>query len=390
MRRVSLLLLIVSLATTLIGLLVSLPNRANMLFMPSGSGGGISPDGSFIQAPATGVTGAAAGSLRTVYGTFSFGDLYAPVPHYGGGQLYIPLLNGVQMEPGQTFVWAQFFYVGYGGNAFAMVTGDQLQASWSNSSWNGDNGGTGPGPFTGFPGFGGANQIPVGTPTPPTLPTAWAGPYTPSADGTAISGGTGTLTSARGDGGIWTFGAASGGGYIMQRQGITVSTPNSGSLTPYIVTDMQISAFGSLFFKTVDTVWHVWSGHQANASTGPPGTVPIPVAVNFTPNGSLPHVTVGSADGTFVAGVVTTMSDGGSSVGTLSIGLDFNTGTRLLRNWNSADPCPSSCSANTTIVVCGVGTIGTGLGCVGTYNGSSSPVTVTQNGASIVSKINAQ
>jgi hypothetical protein len=390
MRRVGLLLLVVALATTLVTLLVSLPNRANMLFMVSGSGGGISPDGSFIQAPATGVTGAAAGSLRTVYGTFSFGDLYAPVPHYGGGQLYIPLLNGVQMEPAQTFVWAQFFYVGYGGNAFAMVTGDQLEASWSNSSWNGDNGGTVPGPFTGFPGFGAANQIPVGTPTPPTLPTAWAGPYTPSADGTAISGGSGLLTAARGDGGLFTFGAASGGGYIMQRQGITVSTPNSGSLTPYIVTNMQVSAYGSLFFKTVDTVWHVWSGHQANASTGPPGTVPIPVAVNFTPNGSLPHVTVGSPDGTFVAGVVTTMSDGGSSVGTLSIGLDFNTGTRLLRNWNSADPCPSSCSANTTIVVCGVGTIGTGLGCVGTYNGSSAPVTVTQNGASIVSKINAQ
>ncbi len=370
-------------------LLVPLAASANLLQAPTMAG--LTPDGSFIQAPTTGNTGAAAGSLRTVYGTFSFGDLYAPVPHYGGGQLYIPLLNGVQMEPAQTFVWAQFFYVGYSGQAFAMVTGDQLEASWSNNSWNGDTGGTGPGPFTGFPGSGGATQIPVGIPTPPTLPTAWAGPYTPSADGTAISGGTGLLTAARGDGGVFTFGASGGGGWIMQRQGITVSTPNSGSLTPYIVTDMEVSAYGSLFFKTAgDAVWHVWNGYQANASTGPPGTVPIPVAINFTPNGSLPHVTVGSPDGTFVAGVITTTSDGSPFAGTLTPGLDFNTGTQLLRNWNVADPCPLACSATSTIVVCGSGAIGTPLGCSGTYNGSSSPVTATQNGASIVSKINAQ
>ncbi len=355
-------------------LLVPLAASANLLQAPTTAG--LTPDGSFIQAPTTGDTGAAAGSLRTVYGTFSFGDLYAPIPHYGGGQLYIPLLNGVQMEPAQTFVWVQFFYVGYSGNAFAMVTADQLEASWSNNSWNGDNGGTGPGPFTGFPGSGGANQIPVGTPTPPPLPTAWAGPYMASADGTAIAGGAGTLTSARGDGGIWTFGAAGGGGWIMQRQGITVSTPNSGSLTPYIITDMEVSAFGSLFFKTVDTVWHVWSSHQANASTGPPGTVPIPVSINFSP--PLPMVTVGSPDGTLITTATMTMSDLSAFTGTLTPGLDFNTGTQELRSGGFT----TGSSGSVKIV------FNSRSG--STYNGSSSPVTATQNGASIVSKINAQ
>ncbi len=345
-----------------------------------GVGPVLSHDGSFIQGPATGNTGAAAGSLTTVYGTATFGDLYAPIPHYGGGQFYVPLLNGVPVNPSYYFNWVQFFYVGFGGNLFAMLTADQLVAGWTDSAWNGDNGATGPGPFTGFPGFGGAAEVPAGTPTPPALPTPWAGPYTPSSDGTAISGGTGSLTSARGDGGVWTFGASGGGGWVLQRQGITVSTTNSGSLNPYVVTDMQINAQGSLFFKTVDTVWHVWNCWQPNPVATVPTAGPIPVSINFSP--PLPHVTVGSADGVFVSNVIVTMSDGSPFAGTLSIGLDFGTGTQLLKSSNTGcgvlgPPC---------IAVCGSGT----MGCTGTYNGSNSPVTVTQNGASLVAKINAQ
>src|SRR5439155_22642000 len=104
-------------------------------------------------------------------------------------------------------------------------------------------------------------------PTPPALPGSFLLPYTPSADGTAISGGTGILTTRDG---LWTFGASGGGGWQLMRNGVPVwvqgSQPVSiGSSTPgttYVVTNVQVNSHGCLFFQTTDTVWHVWNGAQ--------------------------------------------------------------------------------------------------------------------------------
>jgi hypothetical protein len=66
------------------------------------------------------------GSVRTAYGTFTFGDLFASVPHYGGGQFYTPLLNGKPCNPSYPWAWAQSFEVDfvlavYGGSILARL-----------------------------------------------------------------------------------------------------------------------------------------------------------------------------------------------------------------------------------------------------------------------------
>ena len=88
-----------------------------------GAGFAITTDGSFIEAPVTGNTGAAAGSVKNAYGTWTLGDLFASVPHYGGGQFYTPLLNGKPCNPAYLCAWAQSFEVDFGGNLYSLFTG---------------------------------------------------------------------------------------------------------------------------------------------------------------------------------------------------------------------------------------------------------------------------
>ena len=300
--------------------------------------------------------------MRTAYGTWTFGDLFASVPHYGGDQFYVPLLNGVPANPAGsrlfTDIWSQFFFVGYGGQLYTLLTGDQLIAGWSLNSWQGDTGQTGP---DGFPGAGGV-QVPLGSPPLATLPSfVWAGPYTPSPDGTSISGGTGSLTTADG---FWTFGTARGGGsYDLVLNGVPVSVTAAGP-TAYTATNMQVNSHGCLFFQMPDTTWQVWNCHQANPSRGPTSS-PIPIQLNFSP--PLPIVPMSSSVGTFLTMVTTMMSDRSTFTGTLTIGLDPH--------------------GQQSTVAMGSSTLVTNI----TPFNPQGPVTVTatQNGSSIVAQINA-
>jgi hypothetical protein len=71
----------------------------------------------------------------------------------------------------------------------------------------------------------------------------------------------------------------------------------------------------------------VWIGNQPNASTGPTA-LPIPTGIAFTPsNPSLSHT---APDGTTIATVTVTMSDGSTFSGTLAVGLD-NSGNQTAR-----------------------------------------------------------
>jgi hypothetical protein len=316
----------------------------------------LTPDGTDLEAPSTGQDGSSAGTLRTAYGFFSFGDLVEPNFRGGGPQFYEVMLNGFPVNPAFNVMLAQRMFVGFGGNLYASFIGDELIGAWTDNSWNGDNGQTGPGDF---PGAGG-NQVPIGVPTPPPLPSIWNGPYTPSPDGTSISGGVESLSTFEGE---WTFGAASGEGWVLQLNGVPVQDGLS-HFDPIIVTQMEVNAFGCLFVLIAGGGWQVWNCHQLNNVAGPTSG-PIPVRIRFPGGGAI--LPTGSPVGTLISAVDVQMSDGSPFVGTLTVGTDEG-GTQSMIN-----------SGNSAIVTN-----------VAPWAGSSfSPVTVTQNGCTLVSKLHA-
>jgi hypothetical protein len=83
----------------------------------------------------------------------------------------VPLLKGKPANPAGSApndqIFAEFLFVGRGGNAYALFTGDQFLSVCSLNSWQGYNGQDGP---DGFPGAG-TVQVPVGSPTPAALPS---------------------------------------------------------------------------------------------------------------------------------------------------------------------------------------------------------------------------
>src|SRR5438105_14119696 len=109
------------------------------------------------------------------------------------------MLNGKLAAPGFPFGQCQILRVDHGGNLDGLFTGDELWFYWGGNSWQGN---------TGLD----HTTPPDIWPTPPALPGSFLLPYTPSADGTAISGGTGILTTRDG---LWTFGASGGGGWQL-------------------------------------------------------------------------------------------------------------------------------------------------------------------------------
>jgi hypothetical protein len=303
----------------------------------------LSPDGEQIT-NGTGV-------LITKYGAWTFGEITAPHPHWGGGPLFQAMLNGKLAAPGFPFGQCQVLQVDHGGNLYGLFTGDELWYYWGGNSWQGN---------TGLD-----HSTPPGIwPTPPALPGSFLLPYTPSADGTAISGGTGVLTTRDG---LWTFGASGGGGWQLMLNGVPVWVQGSQPVsigsgtpgTPYVVTNMQVNSHDCLFFRTTDTVWHVWNGAQPNASTGPTSS-PIPINMTFFPsNPRIPH----TPDGTHIADVYVLMSDGSTFAGTL-------TGDQYCRG-----------SGTTAIVTNGTLPFPLGL---------TMTVTATQNGSSFTAVIDAQ
>src|ERR1700730_10021347 len=123
------------------------------------------------------IIGGAGGSLVTGYGTWTFGGELSPSPAYGGPPFFRILLNGKwTWSDNPMFGVAQKLTVANGGNIYAFH-GDQQWSSYTDYSWQ----------FTTSP-----DLVPV--PFDPT-PTTFTPPYTPSPDGTTISGGTGSLVT---------------------------------------------------------------------------------------------------------------------------------------------------------------------------------------------------
>ncbi len=282
----------------------------------------VSSDGSFITN--------GTGTLLTAHGLWSFGSLYAPTPAWGIGPFYQVLLNGQAAGPSQIFGGWQKLIVNFGGNMYGL-TFDHVWYQWVGGQWQ--------------PNFGAdAASGPASMPTPPALPTTFSGPYIPSPDGTAISGGTGSLTTLDG---VWTFGSANGGGWNLVLNGQTMWLSNSGTPgVPIAVTHLQVSSHGHLFYQTVDSAWHVWAGTQPNNSAlGAVGS-PIPVGMVFSP--SLATIHSGAAAGTVITTVSVIMNDGTSFAGSLSVGLDMSgtqtavaSGLRVVKNMSSIPVMPS-------------------------------------------------
>jgi hypothetical protein len=248
------------------------------------------------------------GTLVTAHGLWSFGSKFAPTPGWGIGPFYRVLLNGQQAGPAQLFGGWQKLVVGFGGNVYAL-TFDQLWYVWSGGQWQ---------PNDGADAFSG----PAATPTPSALPTPFAGPYAVSPDGTAISGGSGSLSTLEG---VWTFGAANGVGWNLVLNGLTVwnkDTASPGAGTPIAVTHLQVNSHGHLFLQTTDTAWHVWASSQPNPCVAGSIGMAVPVAVElFPPMNSVSHL---APDGTLLTTLYVTMSDGAAFTGTLTVGPDWN------------------------------------------------------------------
>jgi hypothetical protein len=231
------------------------------------------------------------GTLVNAYGTWGWGDKYVPGPGWAGGvDQYFVTLNGkpaygqnlkgpvrLTLSSGDIYGWEH----------------DQQWWLWRNYDWK---------DMVSSPDF---------VPTPGVSPTPnYSPPYTPSADGTAVSGGVGSLTTVDG---VWTFGAPGPfGGYLLMLNGI-VATQGTG------FTDMQVNAFGQMFMRQADSgqPWYAWNAMRFQPSAGPTSG-PIPVNASFDPPLNDPMIS--SPVGTFITTVSVVTSNGSPFAGTLAIG----------------------------------------------------------------------
>ncbi len=230
------------------------------------------------------------------------------------------LLNGKQVLPAGGFTaagQAQQLRVNYGGNLYG-ISFDQIWSLWGDYYWLANDGAD-------------LASGPAATPTPPGLPT-FAPPYTPSPEGTTISGGSGSVQTADG---IFTFGNASGSGWELKLNGLPIGQGF------FVVDQIKVYASGQLFFHRVNGSpgWYLWTGNQGTPSTGGPTSAPVPVDVRFSP--SHPSVVHTVPVGTHVADVLITMSDGSGFSGVIT--LDDTThmtvsGTSIVTN---ASPLPT-------------------------------------------------
>jgi hypothetical protein len=270
-------------------------NRAGQCTHTADATAGVSPDGSFIDAPSP--DGGGTQTLVTRYGTFGWSDRqFAPAGYDPAHPLCFSTLNGREMQPAYVTPHSRMV-VNFGGRLFA-VGRDELWDEWAGYYWQPN---------------GGANFAsgPAATPAHGPLPV-YSPPYTPSAENTSISGGTGTLTTAQG---IFGFGAVNGAGWDMTINGIPFLQPGSG----YPVNLLTVYGHGQLFLRITDGTWYAWLANQLNPSTGPVSG-PIPVAVAFSPTAN-PTIPISSTIGTVVvSNIVVTMSDGSGFSGTITLG----------------------------------------------------------------------
>ena len=226
---------------------------------------GNSPDGTVLHS-ATG------GSVKTVYGTFSFGDYYV---NRGSGldpDLY-PTLNGRPIEnpfgvEGAPITCRVLRVLDCG--QLACQTLSSVWNGWSSNSW--------------------AYLADLTEPLPwdPLPPSQVTPPFTPSADGTTMTAPPSTITS---EDGVWSFGPpASGGGYYLRLNGAAVATAGG---TGHVVDTIAINSHGRIWVHDFGGGWDIWQGQYmatffqiAGAGLAyppPPTALPIPSRLYITP-----------------------------------------------------------------------------------------------------------
>ncbi len=272
----------------------------------------LSPDGSKIVGnPA----GGSVDNLRliTAYGLVEMGTFQAPPDGTHAGTFNMPMLNGVQMNPGGPNVGAfgipammQLWIEGKG-NLYG-VSFDQLWSGWDRYTWVGN---------------GGADFVSGPSVTDPgPLPT-YNPPYTPSLDNSTISGGTGSLITNEGK---WEFGAVASGewpGWHLQLNGIEV-WEYLGGPGPVVVDQMTVHSHGRMFYHRTEGFkagWRLWAMHQQNDSTGPTAA-PVPIDLTISP--SRAQLPSGIQPNKFVADIVTKTSDGSPFTGSFTMATTDN------------------------------------------------------------------
>jgi hypothetical protein len=330
------------------------------------------PDQTAPAVPALSVDGAvlengSAGSLSTAYGVFTFEDLYAPAPpgrQFPNDRFFTVLLNGRPTAAQGQFQRLEVHAVTAAGdplfgqlNIFG-ISFDDIWFSFSNYLWVFNNGSP-PAPNPNYT----PTQNPGGG-TVRQLPTAWNPPYTTSGENAFITGGTGSLTT---EDGVWTFGAVSGSGWMVQLNGIPVAkTNNPDNILP--ATKLQVASRGCMFALDTSAQWHVWTGHTWSLSTGPTN-LPIPKRMRFSPivggvnviqsEAAISHT---APAGTFIAQILIETSYG--------LGYGFS-GTLSVTD-NIGDNIGGISGTNLVV----------GTGTLAANNGYTLVVTATMNGAS--------
>jgi hypothetical protein len=169
-----------------------------------------------------------------------------------------------------------------------------------------------------------SNNPGEGIPLDP-LPT-YTPPYTASADGTIISGGTGSVTMIDG---VWQFGSVSGNGWNLQLNGIPVTagylgTGGLGGVTPFSL--IEVNAHGQLFAQGADGVadggFLQWVAQEIQLGPVTVPSSPVPVDMRFNP--PCPNLSLSSPVGTYLTTVEVQMSDGSTFAGSYTIGASIS------------------------------------------------------------------
>jgi hypothetical protein len=257
-------------------------------------GPAISPDG-------TAIFGNTGGTLRTLYGTWDFGDQYAP-PGPDGNVYRYPRLNGREILnitgiENNMLAFRQLV-VDKGGQLFGL-TFSSIWNVWDDYSFMYD-----------------GNYPNAGTTYDPLPPHQVTPPFTPSSDGTTITGGTGSLTSIDGN---WSFGAVNGVGWNLMLNGTPVGLAGG----TYACDTIELNSHGQVWVRDPGTAnWRLWL-EQVLTTSPPPTSLPIPIGISMVPsnNTTISHT---APIGTLIAAITVTMSDGSAFAGSYTVGANGN------------------------------------------------------------------
>jgi hypothetical protein len=264
----------------------------------SGAGGSlpISPDGSSATSPGQFVYNA--------YGKWGLGALSAPAPGYGGGPFYVATLNGKSI-PGQFNT--QQIQINYGGEAFLSAP-DQIWSQW----WK----------YTLLPNHSVSFLAPTNDGFHGPLPPVFTG-YTPSPDGSTISGPSGMLTTADGN---WTFGAGPDGNGNWQclLNGVQIQQNATADM-------LEVNAQGTMFVHAsgFGPGWTAWTQYRLTPVFPSPVAGPIPIDFTYASANAAPIIHNQATTGTAITltGVSTdpkfamtpVMSDGSQFTGSVTV-----------------------------------------------------------------------